>query len=430
MENSDGSSPGRGSVASARLRTLRHRVWQVIELGHGEDRSSRIFDAFLVVLIIANILAFCAETVADINDRWGAWLTAFEIASVGAFTVEYLARLWVAVEMPFLKRLPPWRARLRYARRPLMVIDLLAILPHYLGVIVGLDLRVLRALRLLRLLKLSRYSPAMHTLIRVIGRESRALVGAGFLLLVVLLISATGMYFIEGREQPDKLGNVPLAAYWAMTTLTTVGYGDVVPITPLGKVIAALTAVMGVAMLALPVGIVATSFADVIHRRAFVVTWSMVAKVPLFTNLGASELAEIIQLLHSRWVPRNEAVARRGEKAEAMYFIVSGEVEVELMDADNVRLGRGDFFGEIAILTGEVRNATVRATRDAQLLVLQAHDLERLMDRVPEIGKRIREIGHKRAPDRVEAEAEAELRRRRERKPGRSEAEGPPDAQS
>jgi voltage-gated potassium channel len=196
-------------------------------------------------------------------------------------------------------------------------------------------------------------------------------------------------------------------------TLTTVGYGDVVPVTPLGKVVAALTAVMGVAMLALPVGIVATSFADVIHRRAFVVTWSMVARVPLFSNLGASEIAEIIQLLHSRSLQRNEVVARRGEKAEAMYFIVNGEVEVEFMEGDNVRLGPGDFFGEIAILAGDVRNATVRASRDTQLLVLQAHDLERLMARVPEIGRRIREVGHARAPDRVDADPDPQARRRK-----------------
>jgi voltage-gated potassium channel len=106
-------------------------------------------------------------------------------------------------------------------------------------------------------------------------------------------------------------------------------------------------------------------------------------------------------------------VARRGEKAEAMYFIVNGEVEVELMEGDNVRLGPGDFFGEIAILAGDVRNATVRASRDTQLLVLQAHDLERLMARVPEIGRRIREVGHARAPDRVDADPDPQARRRK-----------------
>ena len=129
----------------------------------------------------------------------------------------------------------------------------------------------------------------------------------------------------------------------------------------------------------------------------------MVARVPIFANLSASAIAEIMELLDSRTVRTGEVVTRRGEKADAMYFIVAGEVEVELPEEDNVRLSDGDFFGEIAILTGDVRNATVRAVDETQLLVLQAHDLERLMDRVPEICDRIRQVGHERAPDRVDA---------------------------
>ena len=209
---------------------------------------------------------------------------------------------------------------------------------------------------------------------------------------------ATLMHLVERAQQPDRFGTIPDAMWWAIVTLTTVGYGDVVPVTPLGKVVAALTAVMGFAMLALPVGIVATSFADVIHRRDFVVTWSMVARVPIFRNLDASSIAEIMQLLHSRTARRGEVIVRRGERADTMYLVISGEVEVERADG-NIRIGAGDVFGEIALLTGGVRTATVRACRDTQLLRLQAHDLERLMDRVPEIGRRIRAVAHARAPD-------------------------------
>ena len=171
---------------------------------------------------------------------------------------------------------------------------------------------------------------------------------------------------------------------------------------PASQALAGLTAMMGFAMLALPVGIIATAFSEVIHRKQFVVTWSMVAQVPIFANLDAREIAEILRLLYSRSVSDGEVVVRRGEKADAMYFIVSGEVEVELGEKGAVRLHEGDFFGEIAILTGEERRATVRACADTQLLVLEAHDLERLMHRVPEIGRRLRKVGHERAPDRVE----------------------------
>jgi voltage-gated potassium channel len=169
---------------------------------------------------------------------------------------------------------------------------------------------------------------------------------------------------------------------------------------------------MGIAMLALPVGIIATAFSEVIHRREFVVTWSMVAKVPVFADLGAAAVAEIMDLLQSRSVPKGDVVVRRGERADAMYFIVSGEVEVEIKEGLHPRLKDGDFFGEIAILTDEKRTATVRAVKDTQLLMLQAHDVERLMDRVPEIGARMRRVAEDRAPKRVAAAAERPRRKR------------------
>jgi len=212
---------------------------------------------------------------------------------------------------------------------------------------------------------------------------------------------ATLMHLAERGAQPDRYGTIPDAMWWAVVTLTTVGYGDVVPITPLGKIIAGLTAIMGFTLLALPIGIIATSFSEVIHRREFVVTWTMVARVPLFSNLGAGEIAAIMQLLDSRTARRGEVIARRGEKADAIYFIVSGMVEVEMVGGETARLRDGEFFGEIAILTGDARNATVRACEETQLLVLEAHDLERLINRMPEIGRRIRDVAHARAPDRV-----------------------------
>ena len=146
-----------------------------VGIGHGEDRASRWFDGFIVLLIVLNIAAFVAETVPHIDAAYGAEFRAFEVFSVAVFTVEYLARLWVAVEVPYLKRHGPFAARWHFARRPAQVIDLLAVLPFYLAQFFAIDLRVLRALRLLRLLKLSRYSPAMHTLIRVVSNERRAL---------------------------------------------------------------------------------------------------------------------------------------------------------------------------------------------------------------------------------------------------------------
>ncbi len=163
------------NAPTAAIDRIRRRVYEVIEMGSGEDRTSKAFDTFIVTLILLNVAAFAAETVPSLEHAYGKEFFAFEAFSVAIFTIEYLARLWVGVEVPFLKRLSPLRARVSMAFRPSLIIDLLAILPFFLGQLFSIDLRVLRILRLLRFLKLSRYSPAMHTLLRV--HESDVAVG-------------------------------------------------------------------------------------------------------------------------------------------------------------------------------------------------------------------------------------------------------------
>ena len=147
---------------AARGRALRRQIYEVVEIGRGDDQASRLFDAFIIGLITLNIAAFVAETMPDLATAYAPWFRAFEVFSVIIFTIEYGLRIWTAVEMPFLARMRPWRARLHLATRGYLIIDLLAILPFYLGGLLGLDLRVLRP----SLLQLSRYSPAMHTLSR------------------------------------------------------------------------------------------------------------------------------------------------------------------------------------------------------------------------------------------------------------------------
>lgn len=381
-------------------RRLRRTTYELLDPNIQTFRD-RVVHHGLIALVLVNVAAAVLESVPSIGDRFREAFLAIELVSLVVFTAEYLLRLWTAIEhMPLAGR-SPWAARLAWMRSPAAIVDLLAILPFYLALLEATDLRALALFRLVRFFKLARYSSGLTSLFEALYAERHALLASLLILAGLVLTMATFMHLAEREAQPDRYGTIPDAMWWAIVTLTTVGYGDVVPVTPLGKIVAALTAIMGFAMLALPVGIVATSFSDVIHRREFVVTWSMVAKVPIFAQLGAAEIAEIMRLLHSRSAQAHEVIARRGEKAEEMYFIVSGEVEVELLGADHVILRDGDFFGEIAILTGETRNATVRAREPTQLLVLQAHDLERLMDRVPEIGRRLREVGHARAPDRV-----------------------------
>jgi voltage-gated potassium channel len=183
--------------------------------------------------------------------------------------------------------------------------------------------------------------------------------------------------------------------WWAIVTLGTIGYGDVVPITALGRVVASITIFLGLIMVALPIGIVATAFADEIHRRDFVVTWGMVARVPLFADLQATEIAEIMRLLHAQQFEAGDVIARRGEPAHSMYFIAAGEVEIELRH-ERVRLDAGHFFGEVAALRRTHRSATVTAVTRTSLLALDAHDLHVLMDREPRIAEHILEVARSR----------------------------------
>lgn len=372
-----------------KTRTLRRAVFETIEIGHGEDRASRIFDAVIVTLIVLNVAAMIAETVPSIQAAYGPYLLAFEVFTITIFTIEYLLRLWTAVEMPFLSRMTPWRARLRHARSPALIIDLLAILPFYLSHLVPFDLGMLRVLRLLRLLKLSRYSPAMHTLVRVLQNERKALMGASFLLLTAILFSATIMYHIESGAQPDKFGSIPLSAWWSITTLTTVGYGDVTPITPLGKFIGGLTMVVGLCILALPVAIISTGFAQELQRRDFVVTWSMMSRVPVLSNLEANQVADIMPLLHAHNFPPKAEIVEKGAPGDAMYFVASGKVD-HLHEEGRTTYEAGDFFGAKVMLENAVHPGSFVASARTRLLKLHKADFHQIEVRHPHVAAHIR----------------------------------------
>lgn len=372
--------------------TLRRRIYEIIEVGRGESWTSRVFDFTLVVLISLNVLAFCLETVPSVEAEWGEWLRRFEIVSVIVFTIEYVLRLWTAVEVRMLSRLPPWRARLTYALRPVLIIDLLAILPFYLAAMFGLDLRALRVFRLIRFLKLTRYSPAIHTLLRVIANEERSLAGAFVLLLAALLFFSTGMYFIEGKVQPEKFGTIPDAAYWAITTLTTVGYGDVAPITPLGKIWASLTMVCGLCVLALPVAIIASGFATEVGRHDFVLTWSLMSRIPLFADLESDEIARLMPLLHAKSISPFVEVIPDGAPGEAMYFVASGHVRQTLSEdlAHDYRVG--DFFGVAAMLEDARNKGSYRAVTRTRLLKLYRDDFLQLQATAPPLAEHVRRV--------------------------------------
>ncbi|VAV90007.1 Potassium voltage-gated channel subfamily KQT; possible potassium channel, VIC family [hydrothermal vent metagenome] len=243
---------------------LRKTVYQTLEPDKKAGTLSHFVDLCLIVLIAVNIVAVILETVASINARHHYLFLVIEVVSVAIFSVEYLARVWSSVENPkFAQARYP---RLSYMMSPMALIDLLAILPLYLGYFIKLDLRFLRVLRLLRILKFTRYSSALSMLMDVFREESNAFFGGFFILIVMLVLASSGAYLAEHSTQPEKFGSIPAAMWWAVATLTTVGYGDVTPITPAGKLFGALVAIVGIGMAALPAGILASGMADRLRR--------------------------------------------------------------------------------------------------------------------------------------------------------------------
>jgi voltage-gated potassium channel len=376
-------------------RALRHRLYEILEHGPVGDRTGRVVGRLIVLLIVINLVAITLQTVPEFETWYAAWFLGIELVSLVVFTFEYGLRMWVAVEHAPYLHADGWKARLKYATSPVGVIDLFAVLPFWLAFVLPAELKILLVFRIIRFLKLTRYSPGMRSLLDVLYAERRALFGCLVILIGATLVAATAMHIVERHVQPEKFGTIPDAMWWAIVTLGTIGYGDVVPVTPLGRVIAAATIFAGLIMVALPVGIVATAFANEIHRRDFVVTWGMVARVPLFSGLNAAEIADIMRLLRAQQVEAGEVLARRGEPAHSMYFVAAGEVEIELKHRQ-VRLGAGHFFGEIAALRRTRRSATITAVTRASLLVLDARDLHALMDREQRIAERIREVARSR----------------------------------
>ena len=312
-------------AAESVWRKWRGETHDILEVGGDAHPAGRVVNGFIIVLIFLNAIAFAAETVDHLADRYGVYFDAFNVFSVAIFSIEYVLRVWSAVDIPMLSRMPRWRARLRFALRPIMLIDLFAVLPFYLQWIYPMDLRMLRVLRLFRLLKLIRYSPALQTLGRVIAEEYRALLGALLVMLVLLLFTSTALYFVERDAQPEKFGSIPAAAWWALATVTTVGYGAAVPVTPLGKVLGGVVMLLGVGMFALPIAIIATGFNLESARHQFVATWSMVARLPFFASMSESEIAEITKRLYTRTFAPGVPIVRAGDTGGAMYLIESGE---------------------------------------------------------------------------------------------------------
>jgi voltage-gated potassium channel len=245
---------------------MKQRVFEIIRDDVDKRGAGRVFDLGMTAVIVINVLFIVIDTFQGRPAVLATVSRVVEVASVALFTVEYAARLWTA-DLRYPDR-TPWRARGRFVRSGLALVDLLAILPFYLPLLIPVDLRVLRMFRLVRLvrvLKLARYNAAVAAIGRVLKKSAPQLVSSIGVVLMLMVMGSVLMYYVEGERQPEQFSNALSGLWWAIATLTTVGYGDVYPVTGLGRILSALIALLGIGLVAVPTGIITAGFAQEVN---------------------------------------------------------------------------------------------------------------------------------------------------------------------
>jgi len=349
--------------------------------------AARIFRGVHHAMVAAGIGIMLADTVAEWREAYRGVLDAgFQIVCA-FFVAEYVLRLIAAPGAPGAAARGKWPSRLAWATSLGGIFDFLGALPGVLDVVFNPGYASLFGF--IWAFKLVRYSPGLASLERVISNARQALLSVLLGFGILLLLAASLAYLLERSTQPDVFGSIPAALWWAIVTMTTTGYGDVVPQTVLGRMLAGIVMISGIAVIALWAGILATGYFEEVRRREFLRTWDLVAKVPFFHDVGAAVIADVAQLLRPRDYPAGAVIMRRGERGDCMYFVASGKLELRGRP-ESISYGPGDFFGEVALLTGDPRNATIVAVRHSTLLRLDIVDFRQLLGRQPELARIIR----------------------------------------
>lgn len=392
-----------GLAVTATGSTSRARTYALL---HYSDPTPAARQWRLVNLVVLGIglLSVVLLSIDELDEAWQSTLRLVIWAVSAVFLVEYLLRLWVAPETPRYDQDTPLKARLRWAASLPGVIGLLAVLPALMFAgryaVTGVD--TASVFCILWILKIGLHAPAFGTLGRVISNERAPIASVLILFVILLLIAATAAHMFERARQPEQFGSLPAAMWWAVVTLTTTGYGDVVPLTAGGRFVGGLLMLSGIVVLALMTGVLATGFAQEERRREYLRVWEQVARVPLFASLGVVTLSEIVGKLRTRYYPSRIVVVRRGDAGDSMFFISSGEVEVRLPTGQSVTLGEGAFFGEMALLERQLRSATVFTTRPTTLLVLYASDFYEIASHIPQLAEAVEVEARRRRNENIE----------------------------
>lgn len=398
--------PDYGPSVTVAEKTLRAQVFDILRPNDPTPGARRWRKAHLTVLGIG-LLAVILLSIDDMLTphryvlRGAIWGVTF------FFLIEYLARLWVAPEWAQLADMSPTMARLRWAGSLPGLIGLLAVMPAVMLAggysIVGAD--AASVFCILWILKLGLHAPAFGTLVRVISNERAPIASVLIVFAILLMSAATGAHIAEREGQPQQFGSLPNAMWWSVVTLTTTGYGDVVPLTPAGRIIGSLLMISGIAVLALMTGVLATGFAQEERRREYLRVWDQVARVPIFASLGVVTLSEIVGKLRTRYYPARVMVLRRGDPGDSMFFITSGEVEVRLPTGGTVRLGEGAFFGEMSLLNRQPRTASIATVKPCTLLVLYASDFYEIASHIPALAEALENEARRRRDENLERQS-------------------------
>jgi voltage-gated potassium channel len=318
-------------------------------------------------------------TVDPAYDALQHWVDALLWACLAFFVFEWVVRLRHA---SLTRRVGDYVLSVRG------VVDAAGALAVPLALAFGVSPKTAWLLGVLWLLKVLPGIRGLRQLRRVLVQESGPLLSVLVIFLMVLFLASVAVYFLERDVQPATFGNIPAALWWAVATLTTTGYGDVVPITLPGRLVAAFVMICGLGVFGLWTGILATGFAAETRRDNFLKTWESVSKVPFFAALGPAAIADVTHMLRTMDLPARTIIIRKGQAGDCMYFIAAGEVEVDL-PGKKVKLGEGAFFGEMALLGNNLRSANITTTRVSKLLVLDLVDFRVLMARHPDLSQTI-----------------------------------------
>ncbi len=247
---------------------MKEKIYGLIEKGENGKRINKYFDYFILCLIVLSVFSIILESISEISANYGNWLNYFDVFAVVVFSIEYCLRVYIAdIIYPSKNK---FQSILKFVFSAYGIIDLLAILPFYLPLIITVDLRFLRIIRLtrvLRILKINRYNNSLSLIWGVIKEKKSELIVTVFVTFLILLIASFLIFYVEGEEQPEKFPNILSALWWAVATLTTVGYGDIYPVTGLGKLISSFIAILGIGIIALPTGIISSGFIDKIQKN-------------------------------------------------------------------------------------------------------------------------------------------------------------------